>query len=320
MPVTQETLPKILGELDMSDELESNLRIFLSTAPSGPVHRFLAYLSCIHTSLGGELISTDDIVCTSSPKRPRENIQQIYTNKRYDDPETKAAHSTYLHEMHRLELVANGDVEALRKKTTTMLPGEQGWIGSDSLRQAKNIFIAACTLYTRAAISGGLDAEEAYDLSDIYIRTCESYNNPADVERLQRTMPLDFAERVEREVKLSNVSKPIIEAIHYIKEHIDEPIQANDIADHVNLSTSYFLKRFKAETGTGVSEYITKARINEACMLLTYTDKSLTEISNYLYFSSQSYFQNVFKKLMGLTPGQYRNTKQTLGFRKALVP
>ena len=171
-------------------------------------------------------------------------------------------------------------------------------------------------MYTRAAIAGGLDIEEAYSLSDIYIQTSESYTSVADVERLHRRMPLDFAERVAREIRFKNVSQPIISAIHYIKEHINQPLQAELIASHVNLSTSYFLKRFKTETGVGVSEFITNAKIEEACLLLSYTDKSLTEISNYLYFSSQSYFQNVFKKITGMTPGQFRNSKKRPVFMK----
>jgi AraC-like DNA-binding protein len=321
IPVTADSLPTIIEKMDIKSAAEeADMKIFLRTLPTGPLHRFLSYLSCIYASLGHDIIPVEDIAGSSSERRSADNIQQIYTNKKYDDQEVKAAHSTYLHEMHRLELIANGDVESMKKNTISMLPGQHGWIGTDALRQAKNIFIAACTLYTRAAIAGGLDAEEAYNLSDIYIRTCESYSNVSDIERLQRKMPLDFAERVESEVKLKDVSKPIVDAVHYIKEHIAEPLQATDIAEHVNLSTSYFLKRFKSETGTGVSEFITKARIEEACMLLSYTDKSLTEISNYLYFSSQSYFQNVFKKTMGVTPGQYRNSKRAHAFPKSMVP
>jgi AraC-like DNA-binding protein len=44
----------------------------------------------------------------------------------------------------------------------------------------------------------------------------------------------------------------------------------------------------------------------EACDLLTYSHTPLSEISAYLGFSSQSYFQNVFKKQFGMTPMQYR--------------
>lgn len=311
LPVTPESLPAILEEIQLAKEAESEAKIFFSGIPTGPLHRFLSDLSCIHAALCHELIPIEEISYSASHKRPTDNIQQIYTDIKYEATDRKPTHTTFLHEMHCLELIAKGDVESMKKNYSTMLSGQYGKIGNDALRQAKNIFISGCTLYTRAAIVGGLDVEEAYNLSDIYIRTCENYTNVADVERLHQKMPLDFTERVSREIKLKNVSQTIIDAVHYIKEHINEPLQAADIANYVNLSTSYFLKRFKSETGFGVSEYITKTRIEEACMLLSYTDKSLTEISNYLYFSSQSYFQNVFKKIIGMTPGQYRNTKKT---------
>lgn len=314
LPVTSESLPTILEEIQLPKEAETEAKIFLSSVPTGPLHRFLSNLSCIYTALCHELIPLEEISYSASHKKPADNIQQIYTDIKYEASDRKPTHTTYLHEMHRLELIAKGDVEAMKKNSRTMLPGQYGKVGNDALRQAKNILISGCTLYTRAAIAGGLDVEEAYNLSDIYIRTCESYNNVADVERLHQKIPLDFTERVSREVKLKNVSTTIIDAVHYIKEHINEPLRSVDIAAHVNLSTSYFLKRFKAETGIGVSEYITKCRIEEACMLLSYTDKSLTEISNYLYFSSQSYFQNVFKKITGMTPKQYRNAKKTSVF------
>lgn len=310
LPATPESIPSILEEIQLPQEAESEVKIFLSNIPSGPLHRFLSILSCTYAALCHELIPIEEIAYSTSHKKPTDNIQQLYTDTMYESAERKASHTTFLHEMHRLDLIARGDVEAMRKNAT-IIPGQHGQIGNNALRQAKNIFIAGCTLYTRAAVAGGLDIEEAYNLSDIYIRTCESYTNVADVERLHQKMPLDFTERVAREVKLKGISQPIINAIHYIKEHITDSISAADIAAHVNLSTSYFLKRFKAETGTGLSDYITKARIDEACMLLTYSDKSLADISNYLYFSSQSYFQNVFKKVVGMTPVQYRNAKKT---------
>ena len=53
-------------------------------------------------------------------------------------------------------------------------------------------------------------------------------------------------------------------------------------------------------------EFIMRCKLEEAKSLLTYTDKSLSEISSYLCFSSQAYFQNVFKKKFGVTPNEYR--------------
>lgn len=70
------------------------------------------------------------------------------------------------------------------------------------------------------------------------------------------------------------------------------------------------MRRFKEELGIHIGAFITSCKLEEAKTLLTYSDKSLSEISNYLCFSSQSYFQNVFKKQYGITPMQHRKNTQ----------
>ncbi|MBO6094387.1 MAG: helix-turn-helix transcriptional regulator, partial [Oscillospiraceae bacterium] len=75
-------------------------------------------------------------------------------------------------------------------------------------------------------------------------------------------------------------------------------------------SSSYLMRRFKAEVGMSVGDYITKCKLEEACDLLVYGSRSLAEISAYLGYSSQSYFQNVFKKQYGMTPMQYRKANR----------
>lgn len=69
---------------------------------------------------------------------------------------------------------------------------------------------------------------------------------------------------------------------------------------------TYLFKKFQQELGMSIGAYITQCRLREAKSLLRYTDKSLGEISSYLCFSSQSHFQNVFKKHFGVTPKEYR--------------
>ena len=88
---------------------------------------------------------------------------------------------------------------------------------------------------------------------------------------------------------------------------LNDPIQVTDVAEHIGRSRSYLSGRFKKELGFEIGGFIMRCKLEEAKSLLTYSDKSLIEISNYLCFSSQSYFQNVFKKKYGMTPKQYRD-------------
>ena len=70
------------------------------------------------------------------------------------------------------------------------------------------------------------------------------------------------------------------------------------------------MEQFKKETGETIGRYIMKARLQESKLLLAYSNKLLSDISNFFYFSSQSHFQNAFKKEYGITPLQYRKKKQ----------
>lgn len=84
-------------------------------------------------------------------------------------------------------------------------------------------------------------------------------------------------------------------------------LQCRELAEHVNLNETYLSKLFKKEMGRTVSEFIRDKKIEEACWLLRFTDKSSIEIATDLSFSSHSYFISVFKKVMTITPKEYRN-------------
>jgi len=55
-----------------------------------------------------------------------------------------------------------------------------------------------------------------------------------------------------------------------------------------------------------VNTFITERKIDEAKRLLETSNQTVSQISAFLGFSSQSYFQNVFKKSTGMTPAKYR--------------
>ena len=64
--------------------------------------------------------------------------------------------------------------------------------------------------------------------------------------------------------------------------------------------------------GCTVSEYIRDEKIEEACYLLTFSNKTSIEIANDLSFSYNSYFISVFKKVKLITSNEYRNQNKIL--------
>jgi AraC-like DNA-binding protein len=102
-----------------------------------------------------------------------------------------------------------------------------------------------------------------------------------------------------------NPSEFVLSVVNFIQKNLTSNIQGKDIADHVHISRSAMCKKFKAETGQTVHEYLSHMRIEEAKRLLRSTNKTVSDIANYLCYSSQSHFQNAFKKAVGLTPVAY---------------
>ena len=280
---------------------------FLSDIPLVSFHQFLAALTYIHYCVNDENLNYITHFAISDDT-PQKEISTLHSNQMYDSKEEQIFHNTYLFEQQYLSYVQNGEVEKLRELFTGVaIPLKEGRLSDNALRQSKNIFVAAATLATRSAIAGGLDIEQAYQLSDVYINESEKAQSPDALSNLQFIMILDFAERVSQNKIPQGMSREIFECVQFISRHTNESIRVDDVAEHIGRSRSYTSKKFKEELGFDLSAFIMRCKLEEAKSLLTYSDKTLSEISNYLCFSSQAYFQNVFKKKYGLTPMQYRN-------------
>lgn len=94
--------------------------------------------------------------------------------------------------------------------------------------------------------------------------------------------------------------------VNDITVHIYEPIHLDDIAERLHYSKEHLCRVFHEETGMTLQDYILRQRISEAKIQLRHTDYSLAEIAENTGFSSQSYFQKVFRKYTGMTPAACR--------------
>lgn len=96
--------------------------------------------------------------------------------------------------------------------------------------------------------------------------------------------------------------------IEWIRRHYSEPISVQLIAEKFNYNPDYLSTLFKKYTGYSLLMYINIMRINIAKELLTSTDDCIYEISEKCGFSDSKYFLRLFKKYVGVTPGNYRKT------------
>lgn len=86
-------------------------------------------------------------------------------------------------------------------------------------------------------------------------------------------------------------------------------VSLNSVADHVNVSPNHFSSIFSQETGVTFSEYLTNVRIIKAKELLKATNMKAIDIAFSVGYNDSHYFSNVFKKIVGCTPTDFRDNK-----------
>ncbi len=92
----------------------------------------------------------------------------------------------------------------------------------------------------------------------------------------------------------------------YISEHLSEKLTLGEIADSVHLTSEYCCSLFKKHMGKTVFDYILAQRIDTAKRLITLGDLSLRSVAAEIGFTDYNYFSRTFKRLCGMTPGEYR--------------
>ncbi len=100
----------------------------------------------------------------------------------------------------------------------------------------------------------------------------------------------------------------IEQAYKYMNRHFKEAITLDNIADHVHLNKNYLLRSFKKRYGITPIKFLIGVRMDNAKMLLSETDLSVSEIAERCGYNNAAFFCSTFKKLYSITPNQYRNT------------
>jgi AraC-like DNA-binding protein len=98
-------------------------------------------------------------------------------------------------------------------------------------------------------------------------------------------------------------------AIDFLRKNIDRSVTLEEIAGTVNLSPPHFSLLFKAKTGFPPIEYFNHLKVQKACQYLLFTSLRIKEISLELGIGDQYYFSRMFKKIMGMSPNEYREKR-----------
>ena len=98
--------------------------------------------------------------------------------------------------------------------------------------------------------------------------------------------------------------------LQYIRQNYMKDISLDQIADKYKISTSYLSKLIKNYLGKNYIDYITDLRIQRAKELLMDTNQTIQEIASEVGYNSQTYFCKVFKKIVGVSAGEYKKWEE----------
>ena len=103
------------------------------------------------------------------------------------------------------------------------------------------------------------------------------------------------------------ISRPgMRRVVELIESALDEDLGLDALAAEAGMSPFYFARSFRQHFGEAPHQYLLRRRIERGKTLLRQTDTSLVEIALATGFSSQSHFTTTFKRLVGVTPGEFR--------------
>ena len=107
-----------------------------------------------------------------------------------------------------------------------------------------------------------------------------------------------------------NMADPIIDALHiFLEKNYKRQITLYDAANHLHMNYSYLSAYISQNTDKHFSEHLNDIRIKHARELLETSNLSISGVSSIIGYADQSYFGKMFKKLVGVTPLQYRNAR-----------
>lgn len=162
--------------------------------------------------------------------------------------------------------------------------------------------------------------ELEYQLSEIpasahdqLVECADFMRNAISQEELEQhlfhALQVMFSPESSTQATTDQYSLEVEQSIAYIKENYMRKISLASVAEHVGLSSGYLCRIFKDETGGSINTYINNLRMNKAGELLSDKNSYIKEVAVAVGFEDQLYFSRLFKRYSGLTPSEYRASK-----------
>ena len=130
--------------------------------------------------------------------------------------------------------------------------------------------------------------------------------NPSEIRQLLTRLTPVLEEEKKKPGESDFPESKFEEILQYIREHKEEKLSLQSIGELFFVNRNYICTLFQKNLGTTFTQYLTSLRLDSAKNLLLHTDIPLSLIAERSGFKDEFYFNKVFKKSEGISPGLYR--------------
>lgn len=221
----------------------------------------------------------------------------------------KALEQRYAYENQLMDAVSKGQTH----KADLLLAGLSTFSFeqrvTDPVRNTKNYCIIMNTLLRKAAEQGGVHPLHLDATSSGYAVRIEQYHSLDTLYHLMTDMFRDYCQLVRKHATKS-YSPPVQKALLYIESHLSENLTLRTLADTLNISSSYLSNLFRKETGQTLTDFINRRRVRHAMHLLKTTRLQIQTVAQHCGIMDVQYFSKIFRRVAGMSPKEYRESKR----------
>lgn len=239
------------------------------------------------------------------------NFDMISKSIAIKDPLDPISNAFYLEDRYDVErklmqAVSVGQIPKAELLFTTLSKYQFESRSSNALRNVKNYLIILNTLLRVAARNGDVPPFHIDKLSSAFAHKIEATTSTNAGMALMKEMVRKYCLLVKNH-SMKGYSLLIRKVLTQIDYDLTADLGLKNLAAQLNINPSYLSTLFKKETGFTLTEYVNQKRIEHAVFLLNSSNLQIQMIAQYSGIADVNYFTKTFKKIIGITPKEYRD-------------
>lgn len=206
-----------------------------------------------------------------------------------------------------MQAISQGKTHTAEVLMNGMNTGSMEQRNPDSLRNLKNYSIIMNTLMRKAAEQGTVHPYHINKLSSHFGRKIELATSIEACSKLQKEMIRKYCLLVKNH-SMKGYSLLIQKVITQVDSDLTADLSLNALANNLSVNPSYLSSQFKKETGSTLTDYVNRKKVEHAILLLNTTPLQIQTIALHCGIPDVNYFTKLFKKYIHKTPKEYRDS------------